>query len=823
MSLSTKTQPRGVIAILMLVGVSVFTVAIMVTVATLTTRQAKNVEAEVATEQTFFSAEAALNKAIYDVIADSSPRTIPPYTIGNVPVSVVVAGNGFQRIITATASDTTGKVRKLQVTVNASGFAGGFNYGTQTDKGGIDTAVNSNTINGDAFSNGPISGSLTVNGNATVADDATLDQQDTSNKTSPPYDVVIFGQATTSGKVAQQFTIGSCGQVGQPVCSFNRFSVQLQKMGSPDPTKLYWRIANDTLGHPGSTIYAFDYFDAPDIIASLGSVYVNISSPISVTPGQKLWILLDPVDTSISPTNYWAWGKDTASSYAGGSASVWNGTSWVSTGADLNFKTWFGSKYQSLSNVTVTGDAWASNILGATVNGNAYYQTITASATVGTGNLTDTLPAAKTLPITGTDISTWESQIQTMASSIPSVSVPTLQSGGTLTYSPPTTYYYKITAVVHDFGTGTSTLETAPSIEVSKQVTSSTQRTIQLSWPAVSGAISYNVYRTTSSGSYTSPALLANLAATANPSFNPSFPDSGSSTLQPGTPCPTNYCLGWQIVNGDLDVTSNLTLTGSVWVKGNITTSNNVTIKVADSTQYSSRTLLLLADDPSNPNTKGIIDVSNGDTLCGSTCSVPANVTTSLTSGSSTLTVGTKYYYVVTAIDAAGVETGVSTEVSATPSAANPRIRVSWNTFTGATSYRVYRTTISNSYSDTALIASPASTPLTDNGLAATTGSPVQNFLMVISGNHDTSAQCTSSSAASLDASNNSSSAIFAAPFGSLKIENNGVINASASYSLCLKKVSVNFVSVQGSINKIWVPSPTTSPVSAVNNSWNEQ
>jgi hypothetical protein len=73
-------------------------------------------------------------------------------------------------------------------------------------------------------------------------------------------------------------------------------------------------------------------------------------------------------------------------------------------------------------------------------------------------------------------------------------------SGGSLTAS--TTYYYRVTAL-DELG------ETLASVETSA-TTTSTNKTINLTWSFVSSATSYKVYRSTTSGVYTSPSLLAN-------------------------------------------------------------------------------------------------------------------------------------------------------------------------------------------------------------------------------------------------------------------------------------------------------------------------
>ena len=92
------------------------------------------------------------------------------------------------------------------------------------------------------------------------------------------------------------------------------------------------------------------------------------------------------------------------------------------------------------------------------------------------------------------------------------------------------------------------------------------------------------------------------------------------------------------------------------------------------------------------------------------------------------LTNGTKYFYVVSAVNSGG-ESANSSEVSATPTvpaappstptglqatAGNEQVSLSWNASTGATSYHVKRSTASGSETQ---ISAPASNSFTDTGL----------------------------------------------------------------------------------------------------------
>jgi hypothetical protein len=101
--------------------------------------------------------------------------------------------------------------------------------------------------------------------------------------------------------------------------------------------------------------------------------------------------------------------------------------------------------------------------------------------------------------------------------------VAALATGGTLTVG--TALYYVITA---SDGSG----ETIQSTEVTATPTSGNQ-TINLTWTATQGAASYNVYRSTVTGVYTTPAKLVNVTTN-------SYSDTGGTAVSAGAP-PTDW------------------------------------------------------------------------------------------------------------------------------------------------------------------------------------------------------------------------------------------------------------------------------------------
>src|SRR2546422_315368 len=104
-----------------------------------------------------------------------------------------------------------------------------------------------------------------------------------------------------------------------------------------------------------------------------------------------------------------------------------------------------------------------------------------------------------------------------------------------------------------------------------------------------------------------------------------------------------------------------------------------------------------------------------------SSMSAPTLNTPTLVSGGS-LTSGVAYYWKASAVNAAG-ETVGSNEVTVTPSGANLSASVSWAAVTGATSYRLFRSTVSGTYGATSLVATGITAlSYTDTGAGLSSG-----------------------------------------------------------------------------------------------------
>ena len=257
---------------------------------------------------------------------------------------------------------------------------------------------------------------------------------------------------------------------------------------------------------------------------------------------------------------------------------------------------------------------------------------------------------------------------------------------------------------------------------------------------------------------------------------------TGSVTVSSST------SIGWQKINGNLTIDNNqiLTMTGSIWVTGNVVLGNNSKIFISHALPESP-SLVLLAD--------GTVDASQNVTLCGSGC---VDVITIDSSNGGNLTAGTTYFYKVSAV-ISGKETASWKQVSKATTNGKKTINLSWPSVAGASSYKIYRTIVSETYQTSSLIGTSSTPSFIDNGSAAlVAGKPPINFLLVVSSNTSVN-----SSAPAIAASNNSDSAIFAAPFGMLDVKH-GAINAGASYVIQMEtNTTVNY---RTELSTIFIP-----------------
>lgn len=153
------THPRGGIALITLLVIAIFGVGIMITLSVVAVGESKMAGAASASEQTFYAAESGINEALIRLIEHPVPTPFS-FTLQNTDINVNVApnpANPYQRIITSTAEDGSGKIRTVRIIANTSSYAGGFDFAVQAGSGGIFMDPNSYIV-GKVYSNADIIG-----------------------------------------------------------------------------------------------------------------------------------------------------------------------------------------------------------------------------------------------------------------------------------------------------------------------------------------------------------------------------------------------------------------------------------------------------------------------------------------------------------------------------------------------------------------------------------------------------------------------------------------------------------------------------------------
>ncbi len=362
------------------------------------------------------------------------------------------------------------------------------------------------------------------------------------------------------------------------------------------------------------------------------------------------------------------------------------------------------------------------------------------------------------------------------------------------------TYYYVVTANIGGSSSPYSAEASAtpPPAAPGTPSTNPGNLSVSLTWAASSGATSYNIYRSTTSGTgyimITAPNRLITTSYTDNAVANgiknyyvvtavagageSAYSTEGSTTPEPGVPgllnaYPGNGCIGlnWAAATGATSYNiKRSTTSGSSYAQYGSSTSTSFTDNSASngtnyyyvvtavggggesstSTQASAKPLTTLVAIPT------ALKANAGDTSVALTWTAAAgatsyNVKRSTVSGSGYSTIstansvtttnftdktgvnGTTYYYVVTSVSVSG-ESPNSSEVTATPQSPVPNpptnlvataitstdsstqgdvyVTLTWGTSSGATSYNIYRTTTNGSGYD--LVGTAASNNFTD-------------------------------------------------------------------------------------------------------------
>jgi hypothetical protein len=343
-------------------------------------------------------------------------------------------------ISTALISDIDGAVEVL-----ATGVSGLFSrqskavfsqgqgvsliYGLQAGTGGVEMSGGAGVI-GNLYSNGPVvgTGGPYVTGSVFVADKS-MPSVGASLESPVPisnqygYSYVFGGQISSSNPnpndYAQSFYVSTTTPVSM-------IKVYLKKYDDVWMNNITVRITNTAtstyqgwyqMSHPGKTSLGSAVINHSSVSTDMSPMTVVFPTPITLTPGQRYWFVLD---TSNTWGSYYSVAVASGEEYDGDAV---NG-SWSSSGVGgtwhpapggatnrIVFDVYTGGEMGNLSGVLVQGgDAKAFSITNSTIAGTPYCQS--GSGNNKPCNTTQSTPSQANFPISQNQIDGWKAEAQ---------------------------------------------------------------------------------------------------------------------------------------------------------------------------------------------------------------------------------------------------------------------------------------------------------------------------------------------------------------------------------------------------------------------------
>ncbi|MEI6316108.1 MAG: hypothetical protein WCO65_00050 [bacterium] len=373
-------------------------------------------------KQSYFLAESGAEDAYYRLKNHYS--TSPSQTLVLGSFTAVTAMNSLSGGVVDIVSIGNVNNRQRGVEIKASGQSNPvFNFGALSSSGGLDLSESNAVVDGNAYLSGPITGAYgsIITGSAVSASSPGLSINQSNGSGTPPYDI-SFGNANASKDIMQSFQLNQ----NSPL---NKIALYIKRVGTPTD-------ATVTIYRNKSVSNTPDFIPITSATLSAGSVDTNyswvdveFSQKQLLTVGETYWFV---VTQNISASDYYVIGA-TNGGYASGIGKIgqFQGvmTDPVSSTSNYYFQIYLGgvlgkilgeiggisigttpSDYvqaNSVGNVNATGQIYCTNNLGGTkdISGNSK------------SCVPQTDPNISSFPISDTDISGWESDASSGASS----------------------------------------------------------------------------------------------------------------------------------------------------------------------------------------------------------------------------------------------------------------------------------------------------------------------------------------------------------------------------------------------------------------------
>ncbi len=403
-NLHSQRGQAAIVAILVILAVVLILVG---GVGLLTTNDLRNLNNIVTSSQSYYVAESGLEDALLRISRNMDYNASYTLNVGADSTLVEVTGPSNALVITS-KGNVNNRFRKLSVNLTASSTATNvaFNYGIQVGYGGL--IMENSTVNGNVYSNGPITAThndARILGTAISANAPSQSADQLNDSPASPPNSINFRDTSGTQDLAQSFVLSN-------TLPLSKIQLYLRKVGNPANATVY--IRNNNSGNPGSTTYATGTLNASGVTGSYGWIDITFSSNPQLTAGITYWIVVD--NSTQNSSNYYTVGAN--NTYASGQAKVgqlggtWNATS--PAGLDAYFRVYLGGVQGSITGnsstaegrMEITGDARAHTGTNLSVTGSLYCQT-------GSGNnkACDTSqpdPTAQNFPITDANIAEWQ-------------------------------------------------------------------------------------------------------------------------------------------------------------------------------------------------------------------------------------------------------------------------------------------------------------------------------------------------------------------------------------------------------------------------------
>lgn len=383
--------------------------------------QVKHSRQSIVKTQALSLAEAGVDHAIAQL--NSNPNyvgetntSLPTGTFTTTITSIDQQTKTITSVGTATYQNSQ-STRTVKVNVGVDSSQISFQYGVQAGAGGF-SLTGGSQINGNVYSNNTISATtgVVITGSAVAANPPAITADQVNDSPTPittcsSSNCITFANATATQDFAQSFS----PSINAPM---NNIQFYIRKVGNPGNATV--RIVHNSAGSPSTTQLMSGTLTASNVTTSFGWVTVTMPTTPILDPSQTYWIV---IDASSNSSNYYIIGAN-SNGYANGTAKIGRySASWTDTSpANLDgyFRLFFGGGTSMIGgNTYVTGvyigstltdEAWADNVMGATVSGPLYCQT--SSFTNKACNTSRSSPPAQPMPLSDNNIEFWKEEAE---------------------------------------------------------------------------------------------------------------------------------------------------------------------------------------------------------------------------------------------------------------------------------------------------------------------------------------------------------------------------------------------------------------------------